>query len=127
MNDRLRVIRNNVPRENKYDDAYWPWKKRLCPCCKSKLWNMSWSEEYHGVVEDIYQCKSCGYTEHEAYGLTAIRVGVKEFEFTYSTPKREVSYIWKQVKEAVAQWRKQRKHEVILSYRKKKSQNKRRK
>lgn len=127
MNNRLKSMRKLVPRERRYEDEYWPTHKRLCPCCKNKLSYQSWSEEYGGTVEDIYQCGSCGYTEHGAYGLTAIRVGDAEFEFIYSTPENEVLHVWKEVGEAVKQWRKQRKHETNLSYRKNKSQNKRRK
>lgn len=125
MNNRLRAIRNNVPMENKYEDAYWPWKKRLCPCCKNKLRNREWTEEYHGVVESIYQCECCGYKEHDAYGMTLVQVGDEVFEFSYSTPEKEVLHVWKEVGEAVKRWRKRRKHEINLSYRKKKSQNKR--
>jgi len=125
MNNRLRTIRNNVPRENKYDDAYWPWKKRLCPCCKAKLWYRDWSIEYRGVVESIYKCDGCGYSEHDAYGMMLIQVGTYVFEFSYSTPEKEVLHVWKEVGEAVKQWRKHRKHEINLSYRKKRSQNKR--
>jgi len=99
----------------------------LCPCCKNKLSYRQWSEEYRGTVEDIYQCKSCDYKEHDAYGMMLIQVGDGVFEFMYSTPEKEVMHTWKEVGEAVKGWRKQRRHEIDLSYRKKRSQNKRRK
>lgn len=56
---------------------------RKCPICGNKLYYNSWSEEYRGVVENIYQCtrKGCNYKEHEYYGVVEWSVGEYQKRF----------------------------------------------
>ncbi len=59
-----------------------------CPICHEERIVQSWSEEYHGVVEQWETCGPCGYRRGFSYGQTQMVLEPLSLEYSYADTAR---------------------------------------
>lgn len=131
---RLKHLPSDYRKELIYDLNYEKYQRKYrtdkCPICGSELYTNSWSEDHWGVVETIVRCgwiysDNMHYLDHTSYGYTDLIAGGYEFGYDYTTPWQEVDRIRNEWMQTILKIKKERKKIKALSYRKKKSQQRR--
>lgn len=117
-----------------YDLNYERYQRRYqtdkCPICGNELYENSWSEDYHGVVETVRRCgrssiNDTHFSDHTSYGYTDLVAGNLTWSYNYKTPWQEIDRIRAEWMLAVVEIKKSWARNRKMTYRKGKSQMRR--